>query len=133
MSNLALRALTGTAFVAVLVGSILLSPWSFVALFALVTGLTLWEFAENVNLHAGSRVNKLINAVSGVYLFLAFAGYCSGYQGSEVFIPYLLSVMYLPISELYARQPDPLKNWAYALPHSSTSPCLSACSIAWRS
>ena len=76
MSNLALRALTGTAFVAVLVGSILLSPWSFTLLFALVTGLTLWEFADNVNLHAGSRVNKLINAVSGVYLFLAFAGYC---------------------------------------------------------
>jgi cytidylyltransferase family len=114
MSNLALRALTGTAFVAVLVGSILLSPWSFTLLFALVTGLTLWEFGENVNLHAGARVNKLINAVSGVYLFLAFAGYCSGYQGSEVFIPYLLSLMYLPISELYARQPDPLKNWAYA-------------------
>ncbi|MBR1593380.1 MAG: phosphatidate cytidylyltransferase [Alloprevotella sp.] len=108
------RLLTGTAFVVVMVGGILLSPITFVLLFALITGLSLWEFSTLVNRHAGASVNRLINTVGGVYLFLAFAAYVSGYQGSEVFYPYLVTLIYLPISELYLQKPDPLKNWAYA-------------------
>ena len=114
MSNLVIRTLTGVAFVAVLVGSILLSPLTFVFLFAAVAGLCVWEFSSLVNTHAGASVNRLINTAGGVYLFLAFAAYVSGYQGSEVFIPYLVSLIYLLISELYLQQTDPLKDWAYA-------------------
>lgn len=108
------RLLTGTAFVVVMVGGIILSPLSFILLFALITGLSLWEFSTLVNRYAGASVNRLINTVGGVYLFLAFAAYVSGYQGSEVFYPYLVTLIYLPISELYLQKPDPLKNWAYA-------------------
>ena len=32
-----------------------------------------------------------------------------------VFIPYLVTVVYLLISELYAKQEDPINNWAYTM------------------
>ncbi len=114
MNNMLLRALTGAVFVIVLVGGILYSPLSFVALFALITALTVWEFSTNVNRHAGASVNRIINTVAAVYLFMAMAGYCADYVPSRAFIPYLLSIVYLLVSELYLQKPDPLKNWAYA-------------------
>ena len=114
MNNMLLRALTGAVSVIVLVGGILYSPLSFVALFALITALTVWEFSTNVNRHAGASVNRIINTVAAVYLFMAMAGYCADYVPSRAFIPYLLSIVYLLVSELYLQKPDPLKNWAYA-------------------
>ena len=93
MNNLVLRALTGVVFVAVLVGGILYSPLTFVALFALVTGLTVWEFSGIVNRHAGASVNRLINTAAAVYLFFAFAGFCADYVPSRAFVPYLVSVV----------------------------------------
>ena len=114
MKSLIARTLTGIAFVAILVGAIILSPVTFIAIFLAVTGLCMWEFSSLVNDYAGASVNRLINTVAGGYLFVAFATYLSGYQNSEVFIPYLVSVLYLPIAELYLKKADPLKNWAYA-------------------
>lgn len=114
MNNLIVRALTGIVFVAVLVGGTLFSPITFTVLFAAITGLTVWEFSTNVNRYAGASVNRLINTVAAVYLFVAFGGFCADYVPSKAFIPYLISVVYLLISELYLQKPDPLKNWAYA-------------------
>ena len=114
MNNLIVRALTGIVFVAVLVGGTLFSPITFTVLFAAITGLTVWEFSTNVNRYAGASVNRLINTVAAVYLFVAFGGFCADYVPSKAFIPYLISVIYLLISELYLQKPDPLKNWAYA-------------------
>ncbi len=114
MNNLIVRALTGIVFVAVLVGGTLFSPITFTVLFAAITGLTVWEFSTNVNRYAGASVNRLINTVAAVYLFVAFGGFCADYVPSKAFIPYLISVIYLLISELYLQKSDPLKNWAYA-------------------
>lgn len=114
MSTLALRSLTGIVFVALLVGGIITSPFTFSMLFALITGLALWEFSTLVNKHQGASVNRLINTVAGVYLFVAFSGYCADYSPSAAFIPYLLSIVYLLVSELYLQSEHPLKNWAYA-------------------
>lgn len=114
MNNLVLRTLTGIGFVALLVGSIVYHPVSFAVLFAAVAGLAVWEFGTLVNNHAEASVNRLISTIAAVYLVFAFAAYTSGMQTSEVFIPYLVAIIYLPIAELYLKRPDPLKNWAYA-------------------
>ncbi|MBO6189577.1 MAG: phosphatidate cytidylyltransferase [Alloprevotella sp.] len=114
MNNLILRTLTGIGFVALLVGSIVYHPVSFAVLFALVAGLAVWEFGTLVNNHAEASVNRLISTIAAVYLVFAFAAYTGGMQTSEVFIPYLVAIIYLPIAELYLKRPDPLKNWAYA-------------------
>lgn len=114
MKNFIVRAITGILFVAVMV-TCFLKGISMVALFALVTGLTIWEFTGLVNNRKGVKVNRFISTAAGVYFFLAVAGFCSGATPSAVFIPYLLTIVYLFISELYLRNEDAINDWAYTM------------------
>lgn len=114
MKNLLIRALTGIVFLAVVIGGIIYGAESFIVVFAIITGLMIWEFCSNINACQDAGVNRLISTVAGVYLFFAFFGFCSNLTPSAVFIPYILSLIYLLISELYLHQDDPVKNWAYA-------------------
>ncbi len=112
--NFIVRTITGVLFVAILV-TCFLRPISMIFLFALVTGLTVWEYGGLVNEWDDIQVNRFISTVAGVYLFLAFAGYCTGYTPATVFIPYLVTVIYLIISELFTKAPNPINNWAYTM------------------
>ena len=114
LKNMMVRAVTGTIFVAAVVVCFL-HPQAMMFLFTLVTALTVWEFTGLVNNVEGVRVNRFITTVAGAYLFLAFAGVCSGLTPSVVFIPYLLTIVYLFISELYTKAPNPIANWAYTM------------------
>ncbi len=64
-------------------------------------------------------VNRFICTVAGVYFFFAMTYYCSDIYGgaakSVVFIPYLVTVIYLLVAELYMKQEDPINNWAYTM------------------
>lgn len=115
IKNLCIRTTTGIAFVAILVGGILWNNVSFTLLFAAITGLSLWEFCQIVNRRTDVQVNAVICTVAGVYLFLAVSGFCSNLTPSGVFIPYLLSVVYLLVSELYLKSEHALNNWAYTM------------------
>ena len=114
MKNFIVRAITGVLFVAAVV-TCFLRPEAMILLFALVTGLTIWEFTGIVNDIEGVTTNRLITTVAGVYLFFSIAGYCSGIVPSAVFIPYLLTIVYLFIAELYTKAPNPINNWAYTM------------------
>ena len=114
LKNMTIRAITGTIFVAAVV-TCFLRPEAMMFLFALVTALSVWEFTGLVNNSGDVRVNRFICTVAGVYLFLAFAGFCSGLTPAAVFIPYLLTVVYLFISELYTKAPNSINNWAYTM------------------
>ena len=114
LKNMMVRAVTGTIFVAAVVVCFL-RPQAMMFLFTLVTALTVWELTGLVNNVEGVRVNRFITTVAGAYLFLAFAGVCSGMTPSAVFIPYLLTIVYLFISELYTKAPNPIANWAYTM------------------
>ena len=47
---------------------------------------------------------------------MAVAGVNSGFIGTNaVFVPYLLTIVYLFISELYTKANDPINNWAYTM------------------
>lgn len=114
-SNFLQRAITGVIFVAVLVGCILGGPISFTILFALISALTINEFGNIVNRMEHTHMNKPISILAGLFLFLCF-GYIGVVPGTnEIFIPYLFLILYLFISELYKKQPNPLNNWAYAM------------------
>ena len=114
MNNFIVRTITGVLFVSVLVCSFL-RPQAMVMLFALITGLTIWEFTGLVNERAQVTVNRLISTVAGVYFFLAVAGFSSDLTPSAVFIPYLVSIIYLRVAELYLKQEDPIHDWAYTM------------------
>ena len=114
LKNMITRAITGTIFVVAVVVSFL-RPEAMMFLFALVTALSVWEFTGLVNNIKDITVNRFITTAAGTYLFIAFAGYCSEITPSAVFIPYLLTIVYLFISELYTKAPNPINNWAYTM------------------
>ena len=104
MSNFIVRTITGIFFVAAIVVSFI-DPTAMALLFALVTGLTVWEFTGLVNQRDGVDTNRMICTVAGVYFFLAMIGFCSELTPSAVFIPYLITITYLFVAELYAKNP----------------------------
>ncbi len=114
MKNMAVRAVTGILFVAAIVVCFL-NPVAMAFLFAVATGLTVWEFTGLVNKRDGVDTNRFICTVAGVYLFFAITGFTSGQTPSTVFIPYLVTLIYLLVAELYAKNPDPIQTWAYTM------------------
>ena len=114
MKNFIVRTITSIFFVAAIVTSFL-NPRAMTLLFSIVTGMTIWEFAGLVNDRPYIEINRFICTVSGVYLVLAMAGYNSGLTPATVFIPYLVSIIYLMVAELYLKAKDPINNWAYTM------------------
>jgi len=118
MKNFIIRTITGIIFVAAIVASFL-RPEAMVLLFSIVTGMTVWEFTRLVNERPGVTVNRFITTVAAVYFFYAMTYYCSdlyaGVAKSVVFIPYLVTIIYLLVAELYLKQDDPIQDWAYTM------------------
>jgi phosphatidate cytidylyltransferase len=118
MKNFIIRTITGVIFVAAIVASFL-RPEAMVLLFSIVTGMTIWEFTGLVNEREHVTVNRFICTVAGVYFFYAMTYFCSdlyaGVAKSVVFIPYLVTVIYLLVAELYLKQEDPVQDWAYTM------------------
>ena len=115
MKNLIVRSITGIFFVAAIVVCFR-EPIAMEALFALVTGLSIWEYSGLVNEVKGVHINRFISTVAGVYFFLAVGGFCCDIvPTAAVFIPYLLTVIYLFISELYTKTENAINNWAYTM------------------
>jgi phosphatidate cytidylyltransferase len=114
MKNFIVRTITAVFFVAAIITCFLRAE-AMTLLFALVTGLTVWEFTGLVNDRGGITVNRMISTVAGVYFFFAMAGYNSGITSAGVFIPYLVTLIYLMVAELYLKQEDPIHDWAYTM------------------
>lgn len=113
--NLITRSITGILYVAIMVTGFLQSV-NMIVVFALITGLATWEFTGLVNGYKHVNVNRLITTVAGVYFFLAVAGVNSGaIQTNAVFVPYLLTIIYLFISGLYTKSDDSVNDWAYTM------------------
>ena len=114
MKNFIIRAITGLTFAAVLIGCIIYHPITLIMLFSIVAALTIWEFGTLVNNHAGATMNRMISAVAGFYLVFAVGWYQLEMISVREFAPYLITLLYLLVSELYRQEKNPLKNWAFA-------------------
>lgn len=113
--NLIVRTITGVLFVAIMVAGFL-RPIAMIFLFAIITGMTIWEYCGLVNELKTVTVNRFISTVAGVYLFLAIAGINSGLiPNNGALIPYLLTIVYLFISELYTKNENAIHDWAYTM------------------
>jgi len=113
--NVVVRAISGALFVAIMVVGICFRPEAMILLFCIITGMTMWEYTGLVNSQPEICVNRFISTAAGVYLFIAFAGFCGEVTPSAVFIPYLLSIVYLFVSELYTNNKNALHDWAYTM------------------
>ena len=114
MSNLTQRTLSGIIYVIVFVGCIIYGPQTYCILFAVTTALALNEFNHLINEHHIASINNTVSVIAGVYLFIAFFGYASGQSSAIIFLPYVLSVLFLLIEELYLKSETPIANWAYS-------------------
>lgn len=115
MKNLIIRALTGIIFVVVLISAICIHPIFFLILFCIITGLTLWEFGGLVKHYENANLQRTVNMLGGVYLFIATFVYANGLTDGKIFLPYLLFIMLTMIAELYYKAPNPINNWAFTL------------------
>ena len=113
--NFVVRTITGTLFVAIMVAGFL-NPKAMVFLFALITGLSVWEYTGLVNGIDDVRVNRFISTVAGVYLFLAVAAWRMGLVANFIIVvPYLLTIVYLFVSGLFTCSKNPVADWAYTM------------------
>jgi phosphatidate cytidylyltransferase len=102
-------------FVAALLLCMLYGPWPFVFLFSGIAGLCVFEFATLVNRTKSVTMNRPMSSLGGIYLFLAFMGFCMDISDFSLFIPYLALLVYLMVSELYMKEANPVNNWAYTM------------------
>ena len=113
--NLIVRTISGVFFIAIMVTGLLM-PVNMMALFTLITTAAVWEYTGLVNNYVEKvQINRFISTAAAGFLFLAMAAYTSNMCTAEVFIPYLLTIVYLFISELYTKNEDSLADWAYTM------------------
>ena len=115
MKNFIQRAITGLIFVAVLIGCMIGGPISFGVLFCIISALATAEFCNLMNQQEGVQMNRNICVLGSVALFLSFFYYGMNPAQTGIFIPYLIIIIYLMISELYLKKGNPLNAWAYAM------------------
>lgn len=113
--NFIKRAVTGILFVAVMVGCILYNPLSFGVLFTIISALSVIEFGGLINANTDANINRPINAMAAVYLFVAFMSFATSTATAGIFVPYLLMLLVLFISELYLKHSNPVGNWSYSM------------------
>ena len=114
-NNFIIRTITGLTFVVIVAGCILWHPISYGILFAIFSGATTWEFCSLMNKYQGCQINRMITTVASVYLFGAIMAFNANITGSEIFIPYLITLVYLLIVELYFPKNNVLMNWAFTM------------------
>jgi len=113
MNNFLQRTLSGFFFVLIVIGSILLSPFSFAAVFSIITAWSVHEFHKLSNQQQGVQVLSFFGICGAVILFLTSFFYASGiiqYPGYSV---YGLFVVVVLVIELFRKKENPLHNWAY--------------------
>lgn len=116
MNNLILRAITGTVFVAVLVGCLLFSQFTFGFLFLVLTAFTINELVTLLNKRENVHVNRFVTTLSGVYLFLSFfCFFCLKFNYLIIFVPYLILLVYTLVRELYVKEGDHIANLAFSV------------------
>jgi phosphatidate cytidylyltransferase len=115
MSNFLQRTLSGFFFVLIIVGSILLSSWTFAGVFALIAAWTVAEFHKLTNQQSGVNVLPAFGIIGAAVLFITSYLYSSGliqYPGYSVYGIYIVLVL---LAELFRKQENPIHNWAYFL------------------
>ncbi|MBU0764386.1 MAG: phosphatidate cytidylyltransferase, partial [Bacteroidetes bacterium] len=110
--NLIIRTITGLLFIAVIIGGIAWSSYSFLVVFLLVTILCLWEFYR-ISIKERIRAQKYYGILLGVIVFLINYFYANKAVDSEIFIIFIPLSIFVFIFELYRDNRKPFSNIAY--------------------
>lgn len=116
LKNLGTRILTGIVFVSILLLGILWNQYSFLVIFSLVSVWALFEFYTLIIKEAKVPLNRTLNTVGGFFLFIG-SYLCFSTSGNFLFyfVPYIIYLLYLFVSELFLKRPNPIMSLAYAV------------------
>jgi phosphatidate cytidylyltransferase len=113
MKNLLTRSISGAVYVALISLSILLSPYTYALLFAIITGLTLWEFYSILEKNEEARIDKPMATFGGIYLFVSGFFWFAGILPVKYIALWFIILIYLLIRELYSKEEHAVRNIAY--------------------
>ena len=74
--NFIQRTISGAIFVAIIIASILLSPYAFAVVFVIITALAMHEFYKLTHKPGETDVNFMAGVTGGVLLFYLFVFIC---------------------------------------------------------
>jgi len=113
MKNFVIRSISGIIYITLISSSIVLSPYSYALLFAIVTGLSLWEFYSLLEKNGESRIDKVVATLGGVYLFLSGFFWFAGLLPIKYISLWFVIMIYLFIRELYTKEEHAIRDIAY--------------------
>lgn len=113
MNNFIKRTLSGSIFIVIIIGAILINQFVFAVVFALICGFSLLEFHKITNIQIDVNVNKWIALSGGILLFACSYLYASKMLPIAVFLLYGTYLLIVLISELYRKKKNPIHDWAY--------------------
>jgi phosphatidate cytidylyltransferase len=86
----------------------------FAGVFGLIVGMMIHESYSLLKFDGPLWVHCL-GIAGGMYLFVASCLYAGNYAGHEIYIPYIIILLVLLISELYIQSPKPVSRWGMML------------------
>lgn len=116
MKNLIIRATTGLFFIALILGAIVYKSYSFMALFTLITFLSLFEFYQLIR-GKENIFSNIFDSLGGAILFMALFSSMGGnlfFSPATAFSLYFVYILILFISRIYSKR-ELLKSWGYAI------------------
>ncbi len=114
MSTFVQRTITGTLFVLVIVGAIILGRYSFFVVFLGLTLATLYEFYR-LTFKARVRPQHLYGLVLGAVIFTVNYLFAIGRLGNYIFLGLIPLVLSVFIIELFRNHQKPMHNIGYTL------------------
>lgn len=110
-----MRTLSGAFFVSLVIASILIHQYLFLAVFAVIAAWAVSEFHRLTNHQPDVDVNQWLGVVGAILLFGASFLFASGIQQQPIFSVYGFYVALVLVFGLYQKRINPIHNWAYFL------------------
>lgn len=115
LPNIVVRILAGAVFVGLLLGGILINEYTFLIVFSLITVLSLYEFYGLIEKDAKVPVIRPWNILGGFFLFIGSFYFCAYSASVIAFVPYIIYLLFLFVSELYMKRSNPIQSLVYSI------------------
>lgn len=112
MKNLFIRTITGIIYVALIIGSILISKYTFIALFGFALTYTIFEFYRLCK-KGGYQPQVILGIFISLYLFASFFFYDMHMVGKSIFFGLVPLLMISPVLEMFRNNEQPVLNVAF--------------------
>ncbi|MFV0417926.1 MAG: phosphatidate cytidylyltransferase [Dysgonomonas sp.] len=115
LPNIVVRILAGAVFIGLLLGGILINEYIFLIIFSVITVLSLYELYGLIEKDAKVPVIRTWNILGGFFLFIGSFYFCAYSSSAIAFVPYIIYLLFLFVSELYMKRNNPIQTLAYSI------------------